>query len=191
MNILIQPQIRNFKIQPGTIHYAIVYLQQRCPKLENFELTGSIDVIPDFFIPVFSYFPNLVKINLSGNVIDDRAFETIGIYCQNLQHLNVSGSTIQDGGLRDLSKSPQNIPRCKKLKYINLLKTKVSKEAVGSLLYYHPLVTDIHFEDIIGAFAEVENLAAENCNKTQFIVMGVSGVDEHQVKSYRAMKKET
>ena len=116
LNILIQPQIRNFKIQPGTIHYAIVYLQQRCPKLENFELTGSIDVIPDFFIPVFSYFPNLVKINLSGNVIDDRAFETIGIYCQNLQHLNASGSTIQDGGLRDLSKSPQNIPRCKKLK---------------------------------------------------------------------------
>ena len=43
-------------------------------------------------------------------------------------------------------------------------------------------MTDIHFEDIIGAFAEVENLAAENCNKTQFIVMGVSGVDEYQVK---------
>ena len=56
LNILIQPQIRNFKIQPGTIHYAIVYLQQRCPKLESFELTGLIDVIPDFSSLCFHIF---------------------------------------------------------------------------------------------------------------------------------------
>jgi len=181
LNILIQPQIRTFKIQPGTIHYATVFLQRRCPKLESFELTGSIDVNPEFFIDVFSSFPNLVKLDLSGNVIDDRAFETIGIHCQSLQHLNVSSSTIQDGGLRYVSVSPQNVPHCKKLKYVNLLKTRLSKEAVGRLLYFHPLLTDVKYEDIIGAFSEVKRIAAENSNKTQFIVMGLSDV-EYRVK---------
>ena len=182
LNILIQPQIRNFKIQLGSIHYATVFLQQRCPMLENFELTGSIDVIPEFFISVFSHFPHLVKINLSGNVIDDRSFETIGISCHNLQHLNVCGSTIQDAGLRFLSSSKQNIPRCKKLMHVNLQKTRVSREGVGTLLYFHPQLTDLLYEDTIGAYSVVKRLALENNHKTQFIIMGLANVGEYQVK---------
>jgi len=189
LNILIQSQIRSFKVQSGTIHYAIVYLQQRCPMLENFELTSSIDVIPEFFINVFSYFPNLVKLNLSGNVIDDRSFETIGIHCKKLEHLNVSGSTIQDSGLKYLCKSPQNIPRCKKLNHINLLKTRISKETVGRFLYFHPMLSELLYEDVIGALAEVEKIAFENNSNTQFVVMGISDIEEYKVKGLTCHEK--
>jgi len=182
LNILIQPQIRNFKVQPGTIHYAIGYLQQRCPKLETFELTSSIDIVPDFFINVFLYFPHLVKINLSGNVIDDRSFETIGVTCQKLQHLNVSGSTISGCGLKFISKSNQNVPRCKKLQHLNILKTILTKEDVASFLYFHPLVTDVHYEDTIGALAALEILKKEHNCKLQFRAMGCSEVTDYKVK---------
>ena len=158
LNILIQPQIRQLKIQPGTVHYAISFLQERCPKLQCLELTGSVDIIPEFFITVFASFPHLVKINLSGNVIDERSFETIGSTCHNLTVLNVGGSTITDHGLKFLSRSAQNIPRCQQLQHINLLRTRVSKTGVGSFLYFHPLLTDLIYEDTIGALAEMEAL---------------------------------
>jgi len=158
LNILIQPQIRKLKIQPGSIHYAINFLQKRCPRLQCLELTGSVDIIPEFFISVFASFPHLVKINLSGNVIDERSFETIGTTCHNLVVLNVSGSTVSDCGLKFLSRSNQNIPRCQQLQHINLLRTRVSKTGVGSFLYYHPLLSDLLYDDTIGALAELESL---------------------------------
>ena len=43
-------------------------------------------------------------------------------------------------------------------------------------------MTQIPSEDIIGAFTEVYKLAAKKCNKTQFIVMGLRGLDECKVK---------
>ena len=36
---------------------------------------------PELFIPVFKHFPNLIKIDLSGNIMDDRAFDSIGQVC--------------------------------------------------------------------------------------------------------------
>ena len=97
--------------QPGTIHFALHFLQERCKNLLTFVLSGSTLMNPELFIPVFKHFPKLTKIDLSGNVIDDRAFENIGSTCHNLRYLDVSRSTISDLGLRFLSRSGQNIPR--------------------------------------------------------------------------------
>ena len=158
LHVLIQPQIRKFEIQPGTVHYAIGFLQERCPKLQCLELTGSVDIMPEFFIPVFKFFPCLVKINLHGNVIDERSFDTIGSTCHSLAVLNVGNSTITDCALKFLSRSAEKIPRCQQLQHINLLKTRVSNSGVGSFLYLHPLLRDLLYEDTIGALAEMENL---------------------------------
>ena len=65
----------------GTIHYALGLLQQRCPGLLTLRLTDSTSVNPELFIPVFRHFPNLTKIDLSGNIMDDRAFDSIGQVC--------------------------------------------------------------------------------------------------------------
>lgn len=111
LHSLVQPQVRNIVIQPGTIHYAIAFLQERCQALRSIALTGSHHMNPEHFIPVFKSFPRLVKIDLSENIIDDRAFDNIGATCQLLKVLNVSGSTISDLGLKFLSRSEENIPR--------------------------------------------------------------------------------
>lgn len=111
LHSLVQPQVRNIIIQPGTIHYAIAFLQERCQALRSIALTGSHHMNPEHFIPVFKSFPRLVKIDLSENIIDDRAFDNIGATCQLLKILNVSGSTISDLGLKFLSRSEENIPR--------------------------------------------------------------------------------
>ena len=102
LHVLIQPQIRKFEIQPGTVHYAIGFLQERCPKLQCLELTGSVDIIPEFFITVFKFFPCLVKINLHGNVIDERSLDTFRSTCHSLAGLNVGNSTITDCALKFL-----------------------------------------------------------------------------------------
>ena len=81
LHALIQPQIRGLEVQAGTIHHALGLLQQRCPGLETFSLTGSTSANPELFIPVFKHFPNLTKIDLSGNIMDDRAFDSIGQVC--------------------------------------------------------------------------------------------------------------
>ena len=86
-------------------------LQDRCKALQSFKLTGSHSMNPEHFIPVFKHFPRLVKIDLSENLIDDRAFNNIGANCHFLRVLNVSGSSISDLGLKFLSRSEQNVPR--------------------------------------------------------------------------------
>ena len=111
LHALIQPQVRNMVIQPGTIHYATRFLAERCEALMSFSLTGSHHMNPEHFIPIFKNFPHLVKIDLSDNIIDDRAFDNIGSTCHSLRVLLVSGSTISDLGLKFLSRSEQNIPR--------------------------------------------------------------------------------
>ena len=131
LHALIQPQIRGLEVQAGTIHHALGLLQQRCPGLETFSLTGSTSANPELFIPVFKHFPNLTKIDLSGNIMDDRAFDSIGQVCHRynmqylnqlktklwfrLRYLNVTRSTISDTGLKFLSRSSQNVPRCQDL----------------------------------------------------------------------------
>ena len=176
LHLLIQPQLRRFKIQPGTVHYALGFLQDRCPKLQCLELTGSVDIIPEFFITVFRSFPYLVKINLHGNVIDERSFDTIGSTCHGLVVLNVGHSTITDCGLKFLSRSEQNTPRCQQLQNINLLNTRVSKAGVGSFLFYPPLLTDLVYEDTIGALAEMNSL-------------GCAGLTEYRVKVLSCQEK--
>ena len=111
LHVLIQPQIRHLEIQPGTIHHAITLLQERCRGLRSLSLTGSTHVNPELFIPIFQHFPNLVKIDLSGNVIDDRTFGHIGVTCHRLRSLDVSRSTVSDMALQLLSRSQHNIPR--------------------------------------------------------------------------------
>ena len=81
LHALIQPQIRVLEVQLGTIHHALGLAQQRCRLLQSLSLTGSTSMNPELFIPVFKHFPNLIKIDLSGNIIDDRAFENIGVTC--------------------------------------------------------------------------------------------------------------
>ena len=81
LHALVQPQIRGMEVQAGTIHHALSLLQQRCPSLQTFSLTGSTSMNPELFIPVFKHFPNLTKIDLSGNIMDDRAFDSIGQVC--------------------------------------------------------------------------------------------------------------
>ena len=89
LHALIQPQVRNIVIQPGTIHYAIAFLEERCPSLQSLALTGSHHMNPEHFIPVFKNFPSLVKIDLSDNIIDDRAFNNIGATCHRLKILHL------------------------------------------------------------------------------------------------------
>ena len=158
LHCLIQPQIRHLEIQPGTIHHAISFLQSRCRGLQSLVLCGSTHMNPELFIPVFKHFPNLVKIDLSGNVMDDRSFDNIGATCHVLRYLNVSRSTISDLGLRFLSRSQQNVPRCQLLVYINLQKCRITKKGVASFIYYHPLLQDVVYEDTVGASYQLTEL---------------------------------
>ena len=63
----------------------------------------------------------------------------------------------------------QNTPRCQQLQNINLLSTRVSRTGVGSFLYFHPLLTDLIYEDTIGALAELDSL-------------GCGGLSQYKVK---------
>ena len=158
LHVLIQPQIRHLEIQPGTIHHAITFLQQRCAQLRSLSLTSSTFLNPELFIPIFQHFPNLVKLNLSGTVIDDRAFATIAATCHKLRYLNVSRSTISAWGLLALSISDHNILRCQQLEFINLEKCRVTKTDVASFLYYHPRLHHLVYEDTVGVLGHLASL---------------------------------
>ena len=93
LHALIQPQIRGLEVQAGTIHHALGLLQQRCPGLETLSLTGSTSANPELFIPVFRHFPNLTKIDLNGNIMDDRAFDSIGQVCHRFTTRSKSTNT--------------------------------------------------------------------------------------------------
>jgi len=158
LHLLIQPQLRKLKVQAGTVHHALHFLQLRCPGLRCIELGSQRDIIPELFIRVFASFPNLVRINLADTCIDDRAFDTIGSHCRGLQVLEVSQSTVTDNGLRFISQGPGGEHRCPKLSTLGLRGTRVSRRGVAALLHYHPALKDLQYEDTIGALAELEAL---------------------------------
>ena len=158
LHALIQPQIRSIVIQPGTIHFAIAYLQKRCSQLASMNLSGSTHMNPELFIPVFKHFSNLMRLNLSDNVIDDRSFNNIGMTCHRLRHLNVSRSTISDLGLQFLSRSEHNVPRCQELLTMDMERCRVTRRGVASFIVYHPGLCRLTYEDTVGALYELQQL---------------------------------
>jgi len=158
LHLLIQPQLRKLKVQSGTVHHALHFLQLRCPGLRCIELGSQRDIVPELFIRVFASFPHLVRIDLSDTCIDDRAFDTIGSHCKGLQVLEISHSTVTDNGLRFISQGPKGEHRCPKLTTLGLKGARVSRRGVAALLHYHPALKDLQYEDTIGALAELEAL---------------------------------
>lgn len=161
LHLLIQPQVRRLQVQSGTVHHALHFSQLRCAGLQCIEIKSERDIIPELFIRVFSAFPRLVRIDLSGTCIDDRAFNTIGSTCKLLRLLELSNSTVSDTGLRFLSLGPGEERRCQSLTTLGLRSARVSRKGVAAMLHYHPKLTDLQYEDTIGALAELEAMGCD------------------------------
>lgn len=183
LHALIQPQIRSIVIQPGTIHFAISYLQKRCSQLASMNLSGSTHMNPELFIPVFKHFSNLVSLNLSDNVIDDRSFNNIGLTCHRLRHLNVSRSTISDLGLQFLSRSEHNVPRCQDLVSMAVERCRVTRRGVASFIVYHPHLGQLSYEDTVGALWELQQLGCSPDTGYTFHIDQLTGEGEDRAGS--------
>jgi len=134
------------------------FLKERCGGLKALELKHSQDAPPNVYHGLFQHFPHLVKLNLSGTIIDDQSFESLGAHCHNLRDLNLSSTSISDIALKLISVSPQNVPRCQELVCLNLDNTRVTPKGVASTLYYHTNLLSLQYVNIIGAFQYLKEL---------------------------------
>ena len=84
-------------------HIQTKLLSRNCNKLKSLEFTYSTNIQPTFYTKFFKNFPNLIRINLEGTILDNESFDSIGGTCHQLRDLNVSATTITDSGLEYLS----------------------------------------------------------------------------------------
>ena len=106
-------------------HIQTQLIGERCEKLKSLDFAYSKSIQPTFYTNFFKNFPNLVRINLQGTIIDNEAFDSVGATCTHLKELNASHSTISDIGLWYLCVDEEtNTKRCKSLLSININSTK-------------------------------------------------------------------
>lgn len=151
---LILPQLESYTVQTrSSRHIQTQLIGDRCEKLKSLDFAYSKSIQPTFYTNFFKNFPNLVRINLQGTIIDNEAFDSIGATCKNLKELNASHSTISDVGLWYLCVDEEtNTKRCKALLSININSTKSSPKGVAYLLYYHPNLINLGFENFSPVF---------------------------------------
>jgi len=151
---LILPQLEGYAVQSrSSRHIQTQLIEERCAKLKSLDFAYSKSIQPLFYTKFFKNFPNLVRINLEGTILDNEAFDSIGETCTQLKEINASHSTISDVGLMYLCVSEEdNKARCKFLVSVNIEKTKTSAKGVAYLLYHHPSLVNIGFENFSTVF---------------------------------------
>eukprot|EP00092_Neocalanus_flemingeri_P048628 GFUD01055542.1.p1 GENE.GFUD01055542.1~~GFUD01055542.1.p1 ORF type:complete len:481 (+),score=77.20 GFUD01055542.1:123-1565(+) len=151
---LILPQLESYKIQMrSSRHIQTNLIGQRCEKLKSLDFAYSKSIQPMFYTKFFRNFPNLVRINLQGTIIDNEGFDSIGEICTQLKEINISHSTITDAGLMYLCVNEEDdLKRCQQLLSISIEKTRTSAKSVAYLLYYHPLLVKLGYENFAPVF---------------------------------------
>jgi len=151
---LILPQLQGYTVQTrSSRHIQTQLVGERCKKLKSLDFAYSRSIQPMFYTSFFKKFPNLVKINLQGTIIDNEAFDSIGGTCKHLRELNASHSTISDVGLWYLCVDDEySTMRCPFLLSINVNQAKASEKGVAYLLFYHPNLINLGFENFSPVF---------------------------------------
>ncbi len=105
-----------------------------------------------YYVDFFRHFTHLTRLNVYASLVDDYAFEIIGLSCSNLQDLNAGKTWISNTGLERLSIGPNGEVRCPRLIVLNVLETKVTGEGIAVFLHTHPDAVRIEHSNTFHAF---------------------------------------
>jgi len=157
---LILPQLEGYTVQMrSSRHIQTQLIGERCKKLKSLDFAYSKSIQPMFYTKFFLKFPNLVRINLQGTIIDNEGFDSIGATCTQLRELNASHSTISDDGLLYLCIDDETKKRrCRNLLSVDICQTKISPKAVAFLLYYHKNLVYLGIENFSPVFDYFRNV---------------------------------
>ena len=144
--------------------------KEKCHNLLSLDFTCCTSIQPGFFIKFFYNFPLLTKINLTGSLVDDETFNSIGSLCSGLREMIATDSTISDKGLLHLCRGEEGL-RCRNLVSVSLAKTKCSAWGVASMLHFHPRLVYLGWPDISLVFQSFQDPdMVETTGQVQFVV---------------------
>jgi len=154
---LLLPQLKHYIVRNrASLHIQTALLQEKCHNLLSLDFTCCTSIQPGFFIKFFYNFPLLTKINLTGSLVDDETFNSIGSLCSGLREMIATDSTISDKGLLHLCRGEEGL-RCRNLVSVSLAKTKCSAWGVASMLHFHPRLVHLGWPDISLVFQSFQD----------------------------------
>ncbi|KAG0199257.1 hypothetical protein BGX28_007437 [Mortierella sp. GBA30] len=95
--------------------FSLGSLQYICPNITEISLSRCIQLSAEGFKVLFKSYPNLISIDLNGNILSDAVLESLARSCPFLQHLSINScQNVTDLGMQTI------LMNCCRLEYFSL-----------------------------------------------------------------------
>ncbi|XP_035705612.1 uncharacterized protein LOC118434945 isoform X2 [Folsomia candida] len=162
LHLLLIEQLLKLNLSFGVaeVYYGLEFLP-RCKRLRDLNLSYLRHIEAGQIIPIMSYLPALVCLNLAMSATNDALLRKVAGCCPNLVELNLQSTYISDDGVMSLCGDGDRcgvagVEGCLKLRRLTVAETRVSWVGAYQLVRGLPLLSDFDYDKIFQVFEHLD-----------------------------------